>query len=367
MTAKSSRTRPIRTSDPVVKDKAKPEFIYSLPGLRGALWMLFAAMLISILVVIGLQENIEVLVLRLIAASIAALGVIGLTLFNRIPIGSIVGVRSGVVGVIMGVLIGAAMWIPINWTLLIVELVLSAVIGSLTPPAPLATSATRVGAVFQLGVIIPLAQGLLLFGLIQHSAQTTRGFTRWGAVLFTAFCFAILSLVTTEYGLAAILPFFLLGVAAGALTLWTGSIWPGAAVIGGYQLVRALTEDSAFQLQFLGFVVGNSDQSINSVLFGARYLLLVFVGSFIAFVLLQIARAVLRRSGAIPMVQQQPVRRLTFIPAVLIGLLLLAVGYGELQLRVLGTGYIPSGSQIDNPVTEPPMVVTPITTPVPVQ
>jgi hypothetical protein len=144
--------------------------------------------------------------------------------------------------------------------------------------------------------------------------------------------FGAFALVSTDYAMSGLLAYFLIGVAASMAMYFTGSLWSAAAVLIGYSLVRPLIERTRAGASLDAFLFP-AGVAREVSLFGGRFLLVVIVGAFVAFLCLQVLRLSAERQTAAPAHVSTAPGRHWWLPLLLTLLLVLALGWGEVGLR----------------------------------
>lgn len=170
---------------------------------------LFAASLLYLIafvgtasLVIGLGQGIESGLVRFVAALIFAGGgtVLALAL-SQTALATILGRGLHLWQFVWCIGIGVLLWLPATWILYVATYGLTVGVGALATPQPLTDAARPAIVALQLGVIVPLCQGIFMWGFFQSAAgRLGRG---RGAIL-AAFLFGLFGLVATEFGMAAI-------------------------------------------------------------------------------------------------------------------------------------------------------------------
>jgi membrane protease YdiL (CAAX protease family) len=313
------------------------------PSLRSAMWLYCLVVLGTAAIVIPLAYSIDVLLPRLMAALVAAAGftfaavIIGrlspVALFGQPPL------RSSLV---LSLLIGLAIWVPASWIRFTIYIWLNSAVGLLPPPMP--SNAPPLSVLFQAAVIIPLCHGFLFWGYIQRAAE---GLDRLRAAVLAAALFGLYGLFTAEGALSSVPEMFVVGLLAALAVYYTNSAWPGILVLSGYGAARILLEDTLFT--FLG------EQFINP--FSVRWLLIVAVTAFIAFILFQALRLRAAAPRETTEVRTAP-KPLWWIPLAISVVLFLVGAYGELALRLSAR---PNAPLVTTPRSGAPPVVIPPT------
>jgi membrane protease YdiL (CAAX protease family) len=327
-------------------------------SLRSAVWVFLAVLIGTAVIVIGVGEGVELQFRRFMAAvfGVGVLTVAAIVLSRR-PFSAYANRFPPLPSLGASFALGVVLWLPVAWVLFLFDLLLTQAFGQLPPPPLLVSGITPIGAIVQYGIVFPLVQGLLFFGVIQRAANA---FGRWRAIIVTAVLFALYAVIAnTDYGLAAIAGFALLGVFAALATAFTGSMWGGTAVLAGYYVVRPLTEGTEFEQQL--FTALNSDPDL---IFGARWLLAVAVALFVAFVLIQLLRVIGAERRTAP--ETTPVKRLWWIPLIGSLLFIVFIGVGEFAERSQNPLRAPTSntSPVQPPISVPPSM-RPTSTPRP--
>jgi hypothetical protein len=327
---------------------SKPARKSAYPSLRSALWLYCLVVLGTAAIVIPLAYSIDVLVPRLMAALVAVAGFTFVAMMiSRISPAALFGRPPTSISLVLSLLIGLAIWIPASWIRFTIYIGLNSVLGPLPPPLP--TNAPPLSVLIQAGVIIPLCHGFLFWAYIQRAAE---GLGRRRGAILVAALYGIYGLFTAEGALSSVPELFVVGLFAAFAVYYTNSAWPGILVLSGYGAARVLLEDTLFN--FLG------DQFINP--FSVRWLLIVVVTAFIAFILFQVVRlrAAVQTEAAEARVAP---KRLWWIPLAISAALFLVGVYGELTLRLSAR---PNAQAVPAPRPgAPPVVIPPTATNVP--
>ncbi|MCC7446350.1 MAG: hypothetical protein IT324_02990 [Anaerolineae bacterium] len=307
-----SKTRP----DP--KPSAALTGVARYPSLRGALWLYLLVFIATAAIFGVLSYNIDPLFLRLLAAIFITAGfTIAAMFITDVRPATIFGRRPTIKFLILSLLAGLAIWVPATWVRFLVYSVLNDVFGVLPPP--LQTTAAPQAIIVQAGIIIPLCQTVLFWAYLQRAAE---GISKARGTLLTAVLYALYGLFTTEAAFSGVPELLLVGLLAAFTVYAMDSAWYGFVVIAGYGMARTLFETTLFT--YLGDQFG--------FLLGIRWLLVVAITGFAAFILFQVIRV-----SALDQTAKNPYRaaprRLWGIPLLLI-ILAFALGtYGEVVLR----------------------------------
>ncbi|MEP7288826.1 MAG: CPBP family glutamic-type intramembrane protease [Chloroflexota bacterium] len=302
------------------KSQASVQF----PSLRAALWLYLLVLIGTAALTLSLATNIEPLFLRFVAALFIVGGFTLAAIFlQRLKLHDLVGRAPGPISLIVSVLAGVAIWFPFYWLSFMVYRFLENTVGPFPPR--LVTESSQVTYILQYGIIIPLFQGLLFWGFIQHAAGQSNRFR--GAIL-TALLFAGYGLFSTDLASSAIPALVLVGLMAAFTVYFTDSIWYAIGITAGYNLGLPLLLNPLLNSYFL--VTVSDDQYQN--LFSVRWLLLVIVMSFIAFILLQFIRLRVPLDPA-QLPSTSRTLRLWWIPLLLSVVLLGAIVTSEMTLR----------------------------------
>jgi membrane protease YdiL (CAAX protease family) len=241
----------------------------------------------------------------------------------------------------LGLIIGLALWLPVWWLIIVQHTTLNTLIGAL-PLTNSASGADRLSLLIQFGIVIPLIHSFLFLGLIYQAA------VRWKqlmGVLIVAALYGIFALFSTEFGFSGIVAYFVVGFVAALAVYFTQSLWVGAMVFVGYSIVRPLIGQAELGAKLQNFLFP-IDMAPDAALFGGRFMLLVLVGTFIAFICLQALRLSVEKTNEATLPAPFPAAnagRLWWIPLVLTLVLVVILEYGELAQR-LGTLPAPDGS-----------------------
>jgi hypothetical protein len=311
------------------------------PSLFTALCLYLLVLLASAALIIGTQGNIQVTLIRFLAALILAGGGTALAvqvsgkgwrpLYRR-------GVKVG--PALLCLLIGLLAWPPASWLTFTSNYWLTTSVGQIPPPQLLGSGSNNLAVALQLGLIVPFCYGLLFWGLLQGAAE--RLGPNWAAGL-AGLLYGLFGLViNADVGLSAIPAGCLLGLLAAFASRYTESAWGGILVSVGYGLVRPLLENTPLEVQIFTFL-GNAE-----ALFEVRWLLVAVLGGFFAFAFLQVIRVlaaptpepaaekVSKKSGKKAKQKPAPAKRgsLLWLAPLLASLCFVAlVGYGEYVIR----------------------------------
>ena len=321
----------------------KPTRKSAYPSLRSAMWLYCLVVLGTAAIVIPLAYSIDVLVPRLMAALVAVAGFTFVAvLVSRISPSAIFGRPPTSLSLVLSLLIGLAIWVPASWIRFTIYNWLNLAVGVLPPP--LQSTAPPFSILLQAGAIIPLCHGFLFWAYIQRAAEAL-GRTR--GVVLAAALYGIYGLFTAEGALSSVPEMFVVGLLAAFVVYYTDSAWAGILVLSGYGAARILLEDVLFS--FLG------DQFIYP--FSIRWLLIVAVTAFIAFILFQAIRLRASPQRETAEVPAAP-KRLWWIPLAISTALFLVGAYGELALRLSAR---PNTPPVTTPRSGAPPVVIPPT------
>jgi hypothetical protein len=142
------------------------------PALREALWTALAVFVCTALLAIGLAANIEPVLLRFLAAVLFAGGFTALTVaLNRTSVGVLFGDRPRPVSILLALLVGAAVWLPVSWAIIVTDGALGLAFGTLSPPSALGSGISPAALVIQFGIVVPACLGLLFFVYVQRAAE----------------------------------------------------------------------------------------------------------------------------------------------------------------------------------------------------
>ncbi len=288
------------------------------PSLRGALWLYLLVFVATAAIFSVLRFNIDPLFLRLVASIFITAGFTVVAMFmTKVQPATIFGRRPSIKFLILSLLAGLAIWVPATWVRFLVNSVLNEGFGVLPPP--MQTTATPQSILFQAGIIIPLCQTLLFWAYLQRAAE---GISKARGALLTAVLYALYGLFMTEAAFSGVPELLLVGLLAAFTVYAMDSAWYGFVVIAGYGAARPLFETSLFT--YLGDQFG--------FLLGIRWLLIVVITGFIAFILFQAIRV-----SALDRTEQNPYRaapkRLWGIPLFLIIVVFVVGTYREVVLR----------------------------------
>lgn len=287
-----------------------------LPTLRAALRLYLLVVIGTIAITVGFSQNIDISFLRLATAIFVVLGFLaGAVLILGVSPGAVVGSRPRLMYLVTGFLAGLAVWIPATWSLIFVSQTLNLLFGVL-PASTVVTpqNATWESQVAIFGAILPLCQAILFFGFIFTAA---RGVGNWRAVWLTALLFGLYGFFSASRGISAAPGYFIVGLAAGALTLRGGGFLPGAFVISGFNLAEPI----------LSRYVSSLASSTDSL--SVQWLTAVVISGFIAFLLIQVVRLF----GVSPLPSPAKPRALWWIPLLLTFVLAFGLLLGEFTTR----------------------------------
>ena len=330
---------------PVNRPAARPS-AEGYPSLRSAMW-LYCLVLIGSIIVSTLQYNIDVVFLQLVVSVFITAGFTAVLMFaSRVRPAAIFGERPTARQVIISLLIGLSLWVPPTLIMLTIYAWLNSAVGPRTPPIP---NDTFAALLIQNGLIAPLAQGLLFWAFIQRAAE---GLNRVRGALLTAVLYAAYGLFTHYYAASSIPGLLIVGLLAAFVVYATRSAWCGIAVTAMYGVLWSMP--ASLVADFIAGYFGDQSQATNP--FSLRWLLLVAVTGFVAFILFQVLRVTATgRSKRTP--PHSTPKRLWWIPLVISALLLVVGVYGEVVARTLS---------YQQYVTQPQYVPAPAATMTPV-
>lgn len=293
------------------------------------MWLYLLVLIGTVVVIVVPAQTIDGVFLALIAAIFVTAGFTIIMMFvTHVRLMAILGEPPKIIQLVISLLIGIAVWFPSAW----VSLALYSWLNSAVGPVPLPfTAVSPTSLLIQNTLIVPLAQGLLFWAYIQRAAE---GLHRpvWGVVL-TAALFAGYGLFTSDLATSAMPGLLLVGLCAAFVVYLTRSAWCGIAVMMTYGLVWTLNEvPTSFMQTMLASYFGGATQASDP--FSVRWLLLVIVGGFIGFILLQILR-VIAASPDKPAGLRSAPKPLWWLPMALSILILVAGVYSEILLRDL--------------------------------
>jgi hypothetical protein len=230
-------------------------------------------------------------------------------------------------------------------------------------PLPSILDAPPAAFLIQSGLVAPLAQGLLFWAFIQRAAE---GLNRVRGALLAAALYAACGLYTHNLATSSIPGLLIIGLLAAFAVYITRSAWCGIAVTATYGVLWALNEmPTSFLQNLMAGYFGDQSQATNP--FSVRWLLLVAVSGFIAFILFQVLRVTAAARSKRAMPRSAP-KRLWWIPLV-IGVLLVAGGvYGEVVARVSYGQYVTQPQYVPAPAataTSAPGAAPPVQVPRP--
>lgn len=301
-----------------------------LPSLRAALWIVLFAMLAILGSLIALRPIVDIVLLRVIG-TILLLGIAaGYIVVVGVPVIPLLGIRPKLLQLALAVTAGVALWFPVWWLIVLVNATLNTLIGFLPPILPITTSASPFVVLLQVGLLIPLVQGLIFLGLVRRALGDSLLSVVGVAVLLGAF-----SLVTTEFAYSGIPGYFLVGFVGALVAYLCRSAWVGSFVLIGFGLVRPILEAFGLGRSLFGYLFP-AGVAPDEALFGGRWLLVVLSGLFIAFACTQILRVTTEAQPAAADSTTRaahPSRRWWQVPLVLIVVLCLFIGYSEVVTR----------------------------------
>ncbi len=299
-------------------DRAADSATAKYPSLRTALWLYVFVLIATAGLTISFSSHIDPLFLRFAGALYIAGGfTLVATYLSRVKLATIFGRSPSVVSLIASLLAGVALWIPVIWLTNSISLALTNAIGVLPSQPP--TQATDFARFFQIGIVIPLCQGVLFWAFAESAA--IRASRRWGVVL-VALMFACYGVFGFDPGgISSVIGLLPIGAMAAAIVWLTGSAWCGIAIGIGANLGSLFIPSSVMQ-NYIG-----ADAFANPLSVG--WLLAVAVTLIVALILFQIAR---RRSPAEP-VKPVPPRRFWWAPLILSVIVVVMVVASEITVR----------------------------------
>lgn len=298
--------------------------------MRGVLWLYFLITVGSFALIFFLVSTVETPLLRLMAAlfMVGGLSICALVVTGARP-DSFVGKRPRLFQLGMGFIIGLALWLPIWWLIIVPYTTLNTMIGAL-PLSTISSGADRLALIIQFGIVVPLLHSFLFLGIIYRAAV---GWKQLTGVVIVGALYGLFSLFSTEFGFSGVVAYFVIGFVAALAVYFTQSLWVGSMVLVGFSLVRPLIGDAQLGARLQNFLFP-TDMSADAALFGGRFLLVVLIGTFIAFLCLQALRlSVEKTSESAPLPATKP-GRLWWIPLLLTLILVIVVGWGEIGLRM---------------------------------
>jgi hypothetical protein len=320
---------------PVKRPAARPS-AEGYPSLRSAM-CLYCLVLIGSIVVATSLYNIDVVFLRLVSSIFITAGFTAALMFtSRIRPTAIFGERPTTRQVILSLLIGLFACLPSFWIMTVFYAWLYSAVGPLPYPF---TDAPASMFLLEYSLVVPLAQGLLFWAFIQRAAE---GLSRVRGALLAAVLYATYGLFTHNLTTSSMPGLLIVGLLAAFAVYTTRSAWCGIALTATYGVLSALNEmppaiQPIFWQQIMAGYFGNQSQATNP--FSVRWLLLVAVTGFIAFILFQILRVTAAARSEQTLPRSAP-KLLWWLPLV-ISVLLLAVGvYGEMVTRLSYGQYI---------------------------
>ncbi|MBX3081170.1 MAG: hypothetical protein KF716_06010 [Anaerolineae bacterium] len=306
--------------------------------MRGALWLYFLITVASFALILLLVTNVETPLLRMLAAlfMVGGFSICAMIITGTRP-EQFIGRRPRLFQLGLGLIIGVALWLPAWWLIIVPYTTLNTLIGAL-PLSGLTSSADRIALLIQFGIVVPLLHSFLFLGIIYRAAV---GWKQLTGVLIVATLYGLFSLFSAEFGFSGIVAYFVIGFVAALSVYFTQSMWVGAMVLVGFSIVRPLIGQAELgaKLQTFLFPV---ELTPDAALFGGRFLLLVLIGTFIAFLCLQGLRlSVEKDAEPVPFPASKP-GRWWWIPLLLVLILVIIIGWGEIGLR-LGTPSFSNG------------------------
>lgn len=295
-------------------------------SLRTALWLYFFVLIGTAAVIIGLSQYVDPTFLQLIIALIFPAGLTAFVIYRtRTSLEALIGRPPEVISLLAGVgvgffLGGLALWLNFlvyNW--------LERNVGALAPP--LESNVILFSLILQSVAIIPISQGFLFWAVIQRS---TTGLGRIASIVLLAALFAMYSLFSSvaNLGITVIPSAFIVGLIAALAISYTDCAWYGVVITASYNFFWV-----CFQNGLLGIsgTIGNYLGSDGGNLLSVRWLFLVIVSAFLAFIMLQVIRlrALAERDDNPP----AQTKAFWTLPLVLSVLFILFAGYAEISLR----------------------------------
>ena len=317
-----------------------------LPTLRAALWLYLFVLLGTTLTVYVPAHSAPRVLLGLVSGLFVVGGFTLAGIFiNQFDLWAMVGARPRWRTLAYAFLAGVAIWIPAYWLTVIVSALLNVNVGLIQgvsaaqldpnaalPPLPVALLVAL--------VILPVSQGLLFWGYLRHGLDGIG--PRWTTILLVLM-FAVFGMYATTDGMAGIAEFLLVGILAALVAHFTGTVWNVVAVLAGYNLAPFLTTS------ILGaYFASHPDDAFNP--FSERWLILVVVGVFVSFILIQILRAIGDEKKT-PAITPAPLNlgRWWWVPVALSLGITLGLGYFEITQRMnnpIPYGTNPTGSTV---------------------
>jgi hypothetical protein len=300
------------------------------PSVRAALWIVLLAMLAILGSLLALRPIVDIVLLRVIGALILLGIAVGYIVVVGLPVIPLLGMRPKSLQLVLAVTAGVALWFPVWWLIVLVNATFNTLIGFLPPILPITTSASPFVVLLQVGLLIPLVQGLIFLGLVRRALGDSLLSVVGVAVLLGAF-----SLVTTEFAYSGIIGYFLVGFVGALVAYLCRSAWVGSFVLVGFGLVRPILEAFGLGRSLFGYLFP-AGVAPDEALFGGRWIIVVVSGLFIAFSCTQILRVTSEPRSAessVPRSSLSAAGRWWQVPLVLIVALCLFIGYSEVVTR----------------------------------
>ncbi len=311
-----------------------------LPSLRSGLRLYLLVLIVSAALIVGLQGNIDIAFLRLIASLfVFGLFTLGALLISDVRLNAIMGRRPPLLTLPIGFAAGVLVWIPATWLLFVTAQLLGGIFGNL--PQLVTSSASFTQQAISFGIIFPLCQGFLMFGYILSSAQ---GIGRWRGILLTTLLFGIFGQFTTNFGLGAIPGYLLVGWVGSVLVVRSGSAWPGILVLSGFALAEPIIRDLLVRIVLNGQIQD---------LFSFGWLAALLLSLLLIFALAQITFVLQPPADRITAVKPTPPGRLWWLPLIVVFALFAVIGYGEIAVRTQNG--LPPTPRPNTGVTIPPV------------
>ena len=309
----------------------KPKRPSPFPSLRTALWLYFFVLLSTGIAMIQWSPYIDPALLRFVVTLFVVLGfTLGVLYYTRTQLSVVVGRGPDLISIVASVIAGAAIWMPVFWLSFIGYRWLDTTYGHLPDVPP--SSLTVVSLLLQSGIVIPLCQGLLFFGVIQFAATK---FDKVQRALLVAVLFAFYSLLISPsgLGLASIPGQFIVYLVAALAVTFTGRVWYGVVISAVYALIWTIFNNQilGLQLSILNYI-GPEDFGKNFLT--VRWLFPIVIGAFLTFLMLQVisARATAQKTADTLAQSVTPARLKAWwwLPLLLSLVFVLFAGYGEI-------------------------------------
>jgi hypothetical protein len=309
---------------PVIAVKKAVQSPY--PSLRTVLWLYFVVLIGTAGVIVGLSQYVDPAFLQLIIALVFPAGLTALVIYRtRTRLDILIGKPPEIISLLASIgaglfLGGLALWLNFlvyNW--------LQTNVGALRPP--LESTVTLFSLVLQSVAIIPICQGLLFWAVLKRSAS---GLGRINSIVLVAVLFAMYGLFTSvaNLGITVIPSAFIVGLIAAMAVTYTDSAWYGVVIAASYNLFWVSYQNDLFGIfRALVTYLGQDGGNLLSV----RWLFLVIMTTFLAFIMVQVIR--LRAPAEGDENPPAPMKSYWTLPLVLSVLFILLAGYGEITLR----------------------------------